>query len=195
MMMLKNSVLLGLIFGCLLISCTEDETYAYYPKPISGQKLVFPEKAYQNYKSPDCNYSFDIPAYSKFEADTMNKNCNGNIVFNTFNAALYLTYIKLDTNLMYNIEYSRKLAYDHSVKADAIEEPAFINAENNTSGIQYKIIGNAASNYQFYATDSTDNFLRGALYFNCRPNYDSLRPTLNFILEDLDHLIQTIRWE
>ena len=192
---MRNSLLLFVLIVGLMSSCTNDnDDYGYYPKPISGQKIVFPTKAYVNFSS-DCNFSFEIPQYSTFEKDTINNTCNGNLVFNTFNATMYFTYVKLDTNLMYNIEYSRKLAYDHSIKADGIDEALIKNTETNTYGIQYKIIGNAASNYQFYVTDSSTNFLRGALYFNTAPNYDSLKPTLDFIMEDFDHLINTINWE
>ena len=193
--MKRSSIVIGLISLLILVACAgENDNYSFYPKPISGQKIVFPEKEYKSFTS-DCNYSFDIPVYSTFEKDTVNNNCNGNLVFNTFNATMYLTYVPLDTNLMYNIEYSRKLAYDHSVKADGIDEAVIKNSEHKTYGVQYKIIGNAASNYQFYVTDSTDNFLRGALYFNTAPNYDSLKPTLDFVMEDFDHLIKSINWK
>lgn len=192
---MKVSLFIGLLGLLFIASCGDgDEDYIYYPKPISGSKIVFPEKEYKNYKSI-CNYSFDIPVYSNMQLDTIKQNCNGNLKFENFNAELFITYIKVDTNLMYNIEYSRKLAYDHSIKADAIEEAVIKNAENKTYGIQYKIKGNAASNYQFYVTDSTNHFLRGALYFNTAPNYDSLKPTLDFMMEDFDHMLKTINWE
>lgn len=192
---LKVSIIIGLFSMLFVSSCGGgEEDYVYYPKPISGSKVVFPKKEYKAYQS-DCNYQFEIPIYSELQLDTIQNNCNGNLQFEQFNAELYLTYIKVDTGLMYNIEYSRKLAYDHSIKADAIEEAVIKNPENNTYGIQYKIKGNAASNYQFYVTDSTNHFLRGALYFNTAPNYDSLQPTLEFMMEDFDHMIKTIHWE
>jgi gliding motility-associated lipoprotein GldD len=194
---MKHSIIGLFILGLTMVtSCgnTEDD-YVFYPKPISSQKIIFPEKAYEKYVS-DCDYSFEIPVYSEFVKDTTVVNCNGNIVLKNFNATMYLTHLKVDTNLMYNIEYSRKLAYDHSIKADeGIDEAVVINPENNVYGLQYKIKGNAASNYQFYLTDSTENFLRGALYFNAAPNYDSLKPTLDFIMDDFDHLIKTVTWE
>jgi gliding motility-associated lipoprotein GldD len=193
-MKMKINSLIVVVLMLVLSSCGQEESYDYYPKPISGHRIVFPVKEYKSI-SADCNYSFDIPKYSELILDTIKNTCNGNLVLNQFNATLFLTYIKIDTNLMYNIEYSRKLAYDHSIKADAIEEKVVLNSDNDTYGVQYKIVGNAASNYQFYVTDSSDNFLRGALYFNAAPNYDSIKPTLNFIMEDFDHLIETIDWK
>jgi len=192
--MKKMKIYSLVVFVVLLVlaSCGGEQSYDYYPKPISGHRIVFPVKEYKSI-SPDCNYSFDIPNYSNL--DTLNSTCSGDLVLDQFNATLFLTYVDIDTNLMYNIEYSRKLAYDHSIKADAIEEKAILNSKNSTYGMQYKIVGNAASNYQFYVTDSSDHFLRGALYFNTAPNYDSIKPTLNFIMEDFDHLIETIDWK
>lgn len=189
---MKINSLIIMVLMLILSSCAEEESYDFYPKPISGHRIIFPEKGYKNF-APDCSYSFDIPNYSNL--DTLSSTCDPNLVLNQFNATLHLTYIDIDTNLMYNIEYSRKLAYDHSIMADAIEEKVILNPETDTYGVQYKIVGNSASNYQFYVTDSSDNFLRGALYFNSKPNYDSIRPTLDFLMEDFDHLIETIDWK
>jgi gliding motility-associated lipoprotein GldD len=189
-MKVKN--ILYLLAFVFIYSCNSSEDYNFYPKPLSGQKLVFPEKTYETFQS-SCNYSFDIPKYAVM--DTLSNDCNGNLMFTQFNATLYLTHINLDTNLMYNIEYSRKLAYDHSIKADAIEEAVINNPKNNTYGMQYKIIGDAASPYQFYVTDSSNNFLRGAFYFNTAPNYDSIKPTLDFLMVDFEKLIGTTNWD
>lgn len=190
-MKIKN--ILYLLTFILIYSCNSSEDYNYYPKPLSGQKLVFPDKTYQTFQS-SCNYNFDIPKYAVM--DTLSNDCNGNLIFTQFNATLYLTHINLDTNLMENIEYSRKLAYDHSIKADeGIEEAVIKIPENNVYGLQYKIKGDAASNYQFYITDSVDNFLRGAFYFNTAPNYDSIKPTLDFLMVDFDKLIGTTNWK
>lgn len=185
-----NIVTLSLII-IFFNACSNEADYEFYPKPLSGQKIVFPEREYKHYQS-NCSYSFDIPYYSA--VDTSKGNCNADLVLPPFNATLFLTYIKIDTNLMHNIEYSRKLAYDHSIKADAIEETVVKIPENNVYGMQYKIVGDAASQYQFYVTDSVNNFLRGALYFNVKPNYDSLKPSLDYIMTDFEQLINSIKW-
>lgn len=191
---MKIYSLIVIITMLILTSCVDEESYDYYPKPISGHRIEFPVREYKSI-SPDCNYGFDIPEYSQLILDSVKNTCNGNLVLDKFNATLFLTYIDIDTNLMYNIEYSRKLAYEHSIFADAIEEKVIKNSENDTYGMQYKIVGNVATNYQFYVTDSSDHFLRGVLYFNTAPNYDSIKPTLNFLIEDFDHLIETIDWK
>ena len=93
------------------------------------------------------------------------------------------------------MEDSRKLAYKHSIKADAIGERFFQNDEHHVYGILYEIKGNAASPLQFAITDSTRHFLRGALYFNSIPNKDSLAPVIDFIKEDMMQLMETVSWK
>jgi len=175
-----------------LFSCNDEVDYDFYPKPRGYMRLDFPERQYSTYSPEDCPFEFDAPAYFNIVDKS---NCNKDIVMDRFNATLFLTYIPIDTNLMMNIEFSRGLVYDHSVKADAIEEKQVQYAENEAYGLMYNIKGNAASPYQFYLTDSTNHFLRGALYFNVKPNYDSIRTSLEYIVEDIDHIVETVKWK
>ena len=61
-------------------------------------------------------------------------------------------------------------------------------------GLIFDIKGDAASEYQFHLTDSTSHFLRGSLYFNTAPNQDSIQPVLDFIKQDIAHLLETFEW-
>lgn len=90
-------------------------------------------------------------------------------------------------------EDSRGFAYKHTIKANGIDENV-VKTQNNVYGVVYDIGGNAASNMQFYVTDSLKHFLRGSLYFNTIPNADSLQPSLEFIRKDVLHLINTLQW-
>ena len=173
----------------MITSCGSDEP-EFYPKPRGYMRLDFPDRQYSRYQS-DCSYSFELPEYFIV---TDKENCNKNIEIQRFNAELYLTYIPVDTNLAMNIEYSRKLVYDHSIKADEIQEAYVEDPNTGTFGMKYNIVGNAASPYQFYLTDSLNHFIRGALYFNVAPNYDSLKPSLDYVVHDIDHLIETVQW-
>jgi len=58
----------------------------------------------------------------------------------------------------------------------------------------FSVGGDVATSYQFYLTDSTKNFLRGALYFDATPNADSLGIVNDFLLQDMKHLINTFKW-
>ena len=46
----------------------------------------------------------------------------------------------------------------------------------------------------FYLTDSTSNFLYGALYFDARPNADSLAPVTERLRTDVRHFAATLAW-
>jgi gliding motility-associated lipoprotein GldD len=93
------------------------------------------------------------------------------------------------------LEDSRELAYKHTIKAESINEKIFLKPGRNVYGMLYEIEGNTASSVQFYLTDSTKHFLRGALYFNIQPNKDSLAPVINFVKEDIKILMETFKWK
>ena len=183
--------LLGLV--TLLASC--DETY--YPKPKGYLRIDLPKKEYVRFDTT-FPYSFEYPVYAKITPDK-NEDAEPywiNMEFPRFKGRIYLSYKKVDNDLNKFIEDSRKLAMKHIPKASAIEQKAYINPDAKVYGLTYIISGtDAASPFQFYLTDSTDNFLRGALYFNTIPNNDSLAPVINFIEEDIQHLIESFRWK
>ncbi|MCG8577655.1 MAG: gliding motility lipoprotein GldD [Flavobacteriales bacterium] len=190
---MKFKFLSGIIvFSVLFMTTSCEEEDNYYPKPRGFLRMDFPEREFVTFDE-GCPFSFEVPKY--FTVEKKDSNCNADIYIERFNASMFLTYIPVDTNLMMNIEYSRKLVYDHSIKADAIEELVIADSDHRRYGLKYNIKGDAASLYQFYLTDSTDHFLRGALYFNSAPNYDSLKPSLDYVVEDIDHLIETVRWK
>ena len=115
--------------------------------------------------------------------------------FPQFNARIYLSYkiigqYKLDSLL--NDAYN--LTNKHSIKASFIDD-SIMNIFGNVHGTFFKVEGDVATADQFFLTDSTKNFIRGALYFNATPNQDSLRPVNNFLVEDMKHLINTFRWK
>jgi gliding motility-associated lipoprotein GldD len=93
------------------------------------------------------------------------------------------------------LKESNDYAYSHSIKADAIIEQPWYNKEKKVYGILYDIKGNTASSIQFFLTDSTKNFLRGALYFSSEPKADSLAPVIQFFRKDIIHMIETFKWK
>ena len=177
----------------LLASCSEE---APVPKPKGYLRVDLPEKQYTHF-SGDCPYEFDYPVYSQ----VVNKGfdsaeyCYKNIEFPGLRGTLHLTYKQLNNNVARYIEECHELAYQHSVKASAIERKEFINDSTEVYGLLYNIKGNAASPIQFYVTDSTDHFIRGAFYFMARPNYDSIQPVLNYVREDVLVFIETLEWK
>ena len=118
-----------------------------------------------------------------------------NIVIKDLNAKIHLSYKNIHQNLSVLLDDAHTLAYKHSIKADAINEKVFINHEKKVYGILYEIKGDAASSVQFFMTDSTDHYIRGALYFNTNPNKDSLAPVVQFLKTDIVHFIETLNWK
>lgn len=188
----KLSYFLTLILF-LTFSCKQD----YIPKPHGYFRIDFPEKNYHQIDSAALPYKFDVPDYSKVvpDNDRLAEPYWINLKIPDHKAEVHLSYKKVQNNLAKLLEDSRTLAYKHSIKADAINERIFVNSEKKVYGTIYLIDGNAASPLQFYLTDSTRNFLRGALYIREVPNIDSLRPVIDFLTPDVIRLIETTEWK
>jgi len=189
-----RSVLHILSFALLLFSlfgCSRPQP----PKPRGYYRISFPPKTYVSLNKP-VPYNFLIPAYAFVTPDTYNPAEKDWITIEipSNHAQIHISYKKIDHNLAKLIEESRRLVYDHVQKASAIEEQIFINSGKRIYGTLYTLKGNSASQMQFYLTDSVRNFLRGALYIKEIPNYDSLRPVIGFLSEDVLKLIETAEW-
>ena len=82
-----------------------------------------------------------------------------------------------------------------SLFSSGVDERQFVNVDEHVYATTYRISGqNVASTFQFWATDSVSNFLRGSLYIDCVPNNDSLAPVLEYLQQDVVHLIETLKW-
>ena len=182
---------LTLIF-ILTFSCKQD----YIPKPHGYFRIDFQEKTYRQFDSIALPYTFDIPGYSKIVPDRerLAEPFWINLKIPAHKAEVHISYKKVQNNLAKLMEDSRTLAYKHSIKADAIYDRICFNPQKKVYGTIYQIDGNAASPLQFYLTDSTQNFLRGALYIREVPNIDSLRPVIDFLTPDIIRLIETTEW-
>lgn len=195
--MQKIAVLL--LIGFLFAACgpADDDEDIYTPKPQGYFKLTLPEKKYEKYNS-GCPFSFEYAAVAKVSNDSSKiaEPCWLNIDYPVLRARIYLSYKNVTKqNIGVLFEDARNLVYKHTVKADDIRESAFVDDKKKVYGNLYQIGGNAASSIQFYATDSTTHFLRGALYFNCPPNADSLAPVINYVKQDVTHLMETLEWK
>jgi gliding motility-associated lipoprotein GldD len=176
----------------LAIGCTQD----YTPKPRGYFRIDLPEKQYARFDSA-FPYSFEYPVYAKIVPDNRKSSEPYwmNIDFPGFNGRLHVSYKPVDGNLVQYLEDARTFVVKHIPKADAIDDSLIYRPEDRVYGLIYYIGGSgAASPCQFFLTDSSSHFLRGALYFNTVPNNDSLAPVIDFIEDDIRHLIATFRW-
>lgn len=170
---------------------------SYVPKPKGFFRIDLPEKKYVLF---DTTYPFvfEYPLYSVIIPDTL-KNAEPfwlNLYFPAFNGQVNVSYKNVENNLSKYTEDAYSLAMKHIPKASNIVEQNINYPENKVYGIIYDIEGTgAASAYQFYVTDSTENFMRGALYFNVTPNNDSLAPVISFLKKDISHMIETLKWK
>ena len=168
------------------------------PKPYGYFRIDLPEFKYVN-KNFENIFEYEQSLYGTLNLSTEksdNYDIWRNIDYPQWNARIHLSYKEITPSEFQEIsEESRTLAYKHTIRADAIREDYFSNPELNTYAIFYSLSGNAASQAQFFITDSVKHFLRGSLYFNNVPNADSIAPVSRFIEEDMRHLIESIEWK
>lgn len=180
----------------ILSSCEDEDDVIYSPKPRGYFRIDMPKKEYVRYDEA-CPFTFDYPTYAVINKDKHKgaEPCWLNIDFPKFKATIHLSYKKVENNIATYLEDSRNFAVKHQVKATGMNESVIIRDSSKVYGLLYDIEGNTASSLQFYMTDSTHHFLRGALYFNASPNIDSLKIVLDFIRQDVMQMIKTTRWK
>jgi gliding motility-associated lipoprotein GldD len=178
---------LSLFLIIVLASCRNDVTV----KPEAKLRLEYPPGEYERVVT-DCPYSFlanDLASISQ------NKTCAMNVAYPRMHATVYLTYQKIKNNNIDSLLYdAQKLAYDHNIKAESIPEQPFINPDKKVYGMFYQINGNAASQSHFYVTDSVNHFVTGSLYFDVKPNFDSIYPAVVYLREDIRKMMETFEW-
>ena len=185
------SLILGLTI--LLVSCSEN----YTPLPRGYFRIDLPEHTYR-LSDTTFPYYFEYPEYAELQNSPHNPDSMYwvNVIYPQFKATVYLSYKSIDGNLITYLEDAYTLVSKHIPKADAINDSLIVDNDRNIFGLTYKIEGSgAASPYQFFVTDSASHFLRGALYFDIVPNNDSLEPVIDFITDDIEHLINTLEWK
>lgn len=176
-----------LIFAFTLFSCADDKL----PKPKGQLKLEYPVPEY-DLNISGCNYSFLANNLTKIKSKD---DCSLELNYPKMKATLYLSYKPVNDNIDKLLRDAQKLTYDHVVKADDILEQPFENLDQKVYGMFYEVGGNAATNVQFYLTDSTRNFVRGSLYFYIKPNFDSILPATNYIKTDVRKLMESFKWK
>lgn len=196
--MIKNGLLfLTTLF--ILAACNHDYTSG---KRKGYFKIDFPKKAYQAFDQPGYPYTFEYPVYATVNKDSTFFDVKAgdwwiNIDVPKLNGRIYISYKSIrDRNTFDSlVNDSYKMAYkQHSDISTKIADSLMV-TPNNVEGIYFSLGGNTATANQFFLTDSTKNFLRGALYFNATPNEDSLGIVNDFVKQDLLHLINTLKWK
>ena len=105
-----------------------------------------------------------------------------------------MTYRPVENNLDSLLFDAQKLTYDHTIKANKILEQPRIDPINKVYGMFYMIDGDAATQSQFYVTDSINHFVTGSVYFNAKPNFDSIWPAVEYLREDVRRIMESMSW-
>ena len=171
----------------LLTACRSDDPI---PKPEAYLRLEYPPHAYETYRGR-FPFTFEKSKYAKVEytSDT-----TFNLYYPNMNARFHMTYSPVHDNLEQLLIDAEKLTYKHAVKADDFIYEDYTDPRNRVFARINYVTGNAASPLQFQITDSVRHFVTGSLYFRAVPNYDSIRPPLEYLKKDVKHMVETWRW-
>ncbi len=179
------------------ISCNSDYTI----RQRGYFKIDLPEHKYQSFDRPGFPYSFEYPTYANIVQDTTFFESEPenpywiNIDFPSLNGRIYISYKSTKINKFDNLVADAfKMTYKHTTKATEIKD-SLMKTDQGVTGVFFSVGGNAATAKQFFLTDTTSHFIRGALYFDASPNADSLGVVNNFLEQDMKHLINTFRWK
>ena len=167
------------------------------PKPRGYFRIDMPEKQYVKLDTMP-RYSFEYPVYSTITPDffSLDEKDWVNVQFPRFKGTIHISYKNVDNNLAAYLEDAYNMMAKHITKATGIRDSVIIDPDRDVYGLVYSVEGEGvASPLQFYLTDSTEHFLRGSLYFNLYPNNDSMQPVIDFITDDVRHLINTLEWK
>lgn len=202
----------------LIICCSCNSTYT--SKKTGYFRIDFPKRQYRRFQKEGVPYSFEYPVYANIVRDSTYFDPSPendfwyNIDFPGFNGRIFLSYKEIGGHSLYKVKQANgsyldssginsfdkmvndafKLTYKNDFVAADITEKT-IATPNGIHGVFFSLKGNVATAKQFFLSDTIHNFLRGALYFDVTPNADSLKPVQDFIQADMDHLINTFRWE
>lgn len=204
-----------LAIASFILACNS----TYTSKKRGYYKIGFPERQYTIFNKEEFPFTFEYPAYARVVKDStfFDENTENpywiNIDFPQFGAKIFTSYKIIGGKAIYKIkqangsykdstainEFDRlvndafTLTNKNQTMASSIQDSLMF-TKNNITGVFFKVGGNAATSRQFFLSDTSRHFFRGALYFDVTPNIDSLKPVLDFLQTDINHLINTFRW-
>ena len=195
---MRNWIVSSFLLAMTLLfmaSCGEEERPL--PKPKGYLRIDLPEKEYVKVDTIG-RYAFEMPSYAELTYDPFSPQEKNwvNVEMPCFKASIHLTHKDVKGNLGEYLEDVHTMITKHLQKANGMRDSLIVNDEHKVYGLFIEMDGKGvATPMQFYLTDSTRNFVRGALYFNFQPDNDSMQPVINFIRKDIDHLIETFEWK
>jgi gliding motility-associated lipoprotein GldD len=213
--MISRSLATLLLFSISIFSCNS----TYTPKKKGYYRIDFPAHHYQSFEDTKFPYAFEYPTYARVVHDTNYLDAVAdndywmNVDFPQYRAKFFLSYKPVGGKSILKVKVKEGVYKDsvctnvfdrmvndafnltnkNDVAATSIYDSLML-TPNGITGIYFKVGGNAATARQFFLSDTTRHFLRGALYFDATPNADSLEPVVHFLEQDMKHLITTLKW-
>ena len=193
--MKTRSVFLWICLAVLAAACSDgNET----PKPQAYLRIDMPPHAYSVCDTMALPFTFELSNLAEVQwKKNLPRDKWFTIAYPKYKGYVFMTYKAMNgvRDLRAQIDTSYKFVEGHFSFSSGIDENKFVDREHRLSGTTYHLKGqNVASTYQFWVSDSNRHFIRGALYIDCTPNNDSLAPVLDYLQEDINHLIESIRW-
>lgn len=187
-----GSVFVALIAMLFVAACSEPA--APLPKPTGWPRIDLPQHTYTVVSDSNCPFSFETPAFGTIE-NRKADSCWMDLYFEPFQCRWHITYRYLPGSgkgiAEHNEEY-RKLVFKHIQKVNQIKETP-LQGENG-SGIMYELFGTVGVPAQVFYTDST-HMVMASFYFDQAVRHDSLAPVIDFMKDDLKHMMQSIVWK
>ncbi|MEE9362531.1 MAG: gliding motility lipoprotein GldD [Cellulophaga sp.] len=185
--MFRKRFCIVLFSSFLFFSCKDE---IVLPKPKAMLRLEYPNAVKGLLETE--KYQFEYNSQSKIKSKT-----KGSVVLDypMMKGAIYITYKKVENNLRKLIRDADKLSFEHAAMADHITPHPFVNKEEKVYGVFFQVEGNAASQAQFYVTDSVQHFVTGSLYFAAKPNYDSIQPAADYLQKDIRKIMESLQWK
>ena len=211
-----NKLIFLLVCTVVVTACNS----TYTSKKKGYFNIELPKHEYVSFDKPDFPYSFEYPVYANIIKDSTYFDSSPenpywiNIDFPKLNARIFLSYKIIGGKAVYKVrqadgsykdssginQFDKMVndAFNLTNKNQAVSgsiKDSLFQTQNGITGVFFKVGGNAATAKQFFLSDTTTHFLRGALYFEATPNIDSIRPVQEFLQVDIDHMLNSFRWK
>ena len=186
----------GILIGLCVLACISCVDYT--PKPRGYMRIEPAEARYVRLDDKDLPFEFrvsDATVVELSDSGRVQRLVGVNILYPELGAKLYCSYFPVTpASLRIADAECRSFVARQAKPTDRIAEKAYSNPDAEVYASLFLIEGESASPIQFMLTDSASRFFRAALYFNCKPNADSLAPAVAYIRRDIVELIQSFSW-
>ena len=180
-----------LLVAWLFAGCADEAV----PKPKGWPRLDLPEQAHSAWRDEGAPFAAEVPTYARIAQRKTDGDTRWyDMRFAQQRATMHLTYTAVHDDLPALIEKAHGFKEMHQSKAARIKSDRALHPEHRVFGSLFNLEGDVATPFVFYLTDSTDHFLYGTLYFDTRPNADSLSPVTERLRADMRHFAATLEW-